>query len=57
MAFALVADGRRRFVFSLISAVTVIGGGGYAFYKVNKSKPTFEELYGDYDDEDEMYQY
>ena len=57
MAFALVADSRRRFVFSLISAVTVIGGGGYAFYKVNKSKPTFEELYGDYDDEDEMYQY
>ena len=55
MAFALVADSRRRFVFSLISAVTVIGGGGFAFYKVNKSKPTYEDLYGDYDDEEEQY--
>ena len=53
MAFVLVQDSRRRFVFSLLSAITVIGGGGFAFYGVNKSKPTYEELYGD--DEEEQY--
>ncbi len=38
-------EDKKRFIFCLLSAVSVVGGGGYAFWRINQNIPEYGDEY------------